>query len=62
MVKTPQELGSWLRLVLTPGVGTETARRLLAAFGQPDAIFEQSDAALRQIVTAQQAQALGQAP
>lgn len=62
MVKTPQELGSWLRLVLTPGVGAETARRLLAAFGQPDAIFEQSDAALRQIVTAQQAQALGQAP
>jgi DNA processing protein len=62
MVKTPQELGSWLRLVLTPGVGPETARRLLAAFGQPDAIFEQSDAALRQIVSAQQAQALGQAP
>lgn len=62
MVQTPQELGSWLRLVLTPGVGPETARRLLAAFGEPQAIFEQTDAALRQIVSAQQAQALQQAP
>ena len=62
MVNTPEELGSWLRLVLTPGVGLETARRLLAAFGPPDAIFGQKESALRQIVSAQQAQALGQAP
>jgi DNA processing protein len=62
MVNTPEELGSWLRLVLTPGVGSETARRLLAAFGPPDAIFGQAESALRQIVSAQQAQALGQAP
>jgi DNA processing protein len=62
MVNTPEELGSWLRLVLTPGVGPETARRLLAAFGPPDAIFGQAESALRQIVSAQQAQALGQAP
>ena len=62
MVKNPQELGSWLRLVLTPGVGAETARRLLAAFGQPEAIFAQTESALRQIVSAQQAQALGQTP
>jgi DNA processing protein len=62
MVNTPEELGSWLRLVLTPGVGPETARRLLAAFGQPEAIFGQTASALRQIVSAQQAQALGQAP
>jgi DNA processing protein len=62
MLKTPEELGAWLRLLLTPGVGTETARRLLAALGPPEAIFMQSDAALRQIVSAQQAQALGQMP
>lgn len=62
MVKSPQELGAWLRLELTPGVGHETARRLLAAFGEPSAVFEQTESALRQIVSAQQAQALGQAP
>ena len=62
MVNTPEELGSWLRLVLTPGVGPETARRLLAAFGQPEALFGQTESALRQIVSAQQAQALEQAP
>jgi DNA processing protein len=62
MVKTPEELGSWLRLVLTPGVGPETARRLLAAFGQPHALFAQTESALRQIVSTPQAQALGQAP
>jgi DNA processing protein len=43
-----QELGAWLRLTLSSGVGNETARRLLAAFGSPQAIFEQSAASLRQ--------------
>ena len=62
MVKTPEELGHWLRLSLTPGVGAEAARRLLAAFGEPEAIFEQSESALRQVVTALQAQALRQIP
>jgi DNA processing protein len=40
------ELGAWLRLTLTPGVGNETARRLLAAWGLPQNIFAQSHAAL----------------
>ncbi len=62
MVKTPEELGHWLRLSLTPGVGAEAARRLLAAFGEPEAIFEQSESALRQVVSALQAQALRQIP
>ncbi len=62
MVKTSHELASWLRLMFTPGVGPETARRLLAAFGQPHAIFEQTESALRQIVSAQQALALAQTP
>ena len=58
MVNTPQELGAWLRLVLTPGVGPEIARRLLAAFGEPQAIFAQTETALCQVVSAKQAQAL----
>lgn len=62
MVNTPEELASWLRLALTPGVGPETARRLLAAWGQPSAIFEQTDTALRQVVSVLQAQALCEAP
>lgn len=52
------ELRAWLRLSMTDGVGNEAARRLLACFGSPQGIFEQSEAALRQVVTAQQTQAL----
>ena len=33
------ELASWLRLVLTPGVGNDTARKLMAAFGPPSSVF-----------------------
>lgn len=62
MVNTPEELASWLRLALTPGVGPETARRLLAAWGQPSAIFEQTETALRQVVSVLQAQTLCEAP
>jgi DNA processing protein len=58
MVNTPEELGTWLRLVLTPGVGPESARRLLAAFGEPQTIFAQTETALCQVVNAKQAQAL----
>jgi DNA processing protein len=32
-------LAAWLRLTLTPGIGGETQRKLLAAFGLPEAIF-----------------------
>ncbi len=56
------ELGPWLRLSLTAGIGRDTARRLLAAFGEPSHIFTQSESRLRQVVTAAQAQALLQAP
>jgi DNA processing protein len=43
------ELKAWLRLTLTPGLGNDSARKLLAAFGSAEAVFEQSDAALRQL-------------
>ena len=44
------ELEAWLRLTMTDGVGNGTARRLLAAFGAPEAIFAQPEAALSQVV------------
>jgi len=34
------ELGLWLRLVLTPGIGPIHARRLLERFGSPRCLFE----------------------
>jgi DNA processing protein len=43
------ELKAWLRLTLTAGVGNDTARKLLAAFGSAEAVFDQSEAALRQL-------------
>ncbi|UUZ69944.1 DNA-processing protein DprA [Polaromonas sp. P2-4] len=44
-----QELQAWLRLTLTPGVGNETGRKLLAAFGSAQAVFDQSAITLRQL-------------
>lgn len=44
-----QELQAWLRLTLSPGVGNAASRKLLAAFGSAQAIFEQSSATLRQL-------------
>ena len=52
------ELAAWLRLTLTPGVGNASARKLLAAFGLPQAVFSQSQAALRQLVSVTQSAAL----
>jgi DNA processing protein len=43
------ELGAWLRLSLTPGIGNTGARQLLATFGSPEAVFNQDAAALRQL-------------
>lgn len=42
-------LESWLRLTLIPGVGAETQRQLLAAFGLPENIFTASPSALGQV-------------
>lgn len=44
------ELGAWLRLALTPGLGNTAARKLLATFGSAPVIFEQSASTLRQLV------------
>jgi DNA processing protein len=44
------ELAGWLRLQLCPRVGNAGARKLLAAFGAPEAIFQQSASALQRVL------------
>ena len=56
------ELAAWLRLSLTPGVGNTSARKLLAAFGLPAALFTQPESALASVVSSNQAAALLQEP
>ena len=56
------ELGAWLRLQLTPGIGSVHGCRLLKAFGLPAAVFSQSLSGLRAVVPERQAQALMQTP
>jgi len=56
------ELGAWLRLQLTPGIGSVHGCRLLKAFGLPTTVFSQSLRALRTVVPERQAQALMQTP
>ena len=56
------ELAAWLRLALTPGISNATARKLLAAFGLPQSVFEQPDSALSSVVIAAHATALRQEP
>ena len=53
-----EDLAAWLRLTLTPGVGNETARQLLAAFGLPDSVFCQTPEALRELVSPTHAEVL----
>ena len=45
-----EALSAWLRLTLIPGIGGETQRKLLAAFGLPQAIFSAGRRALRGVV------------
>lgn len=56
------ELCAWLRLQLTPGIGSVHGRRLLKAFGLPTAVFSQNLSALRAVVPERQAQAVLQTP
>jgi DNA processing protein len=51
-VARPDDLAEWLRLLRTPGIGREQARRLLAACGSPAAIFNAETATLRALVRA----------
>jgi DNA processing protein len=56
------ELAAWLRLSLAEGVGNKSARKLLAAFGLPQAVFAQSSTALEQLVSVAQARAVQTPP
>lgn len=57
-----EELAAWLRLTETPGIGNVSARKLLGAFGLPEQVWQQPQSALRQVLSAAQAQAAAQAP
>lgn len=58
----PQELGAWLRLLETPGVGRQSARRLLQAFGEPQAVFDRPSSAWREVLEPRAASALAAVP
>jgi DNA processing protein len=57
-----RELAAWLRLLHTPGIGRLSARRLLAMFGSPEAVFDAPAAAWRNALDAAQSQALSHPP
>ncbi|MDQ7747054.1 DNA-processing protein DprA [Hydrogenophaga pseudoflava] len=56
------EWAAWLRLLLTPGVGRDTARRLLAAFGLPADIWKHGPSAWETVTNARIARALQSEP
>lgn len=57
LVEDPS-LDAWLRLTLIPGVGSESQRKLLTAFGLPEAVFSAGYDALRCIVGSKTARLL----
>ncbi|HEX2542178.1 MAG TPA: DNA-processing protein DprA [Caldimonas sp.] len=56
------ELSAWLRLLETPGIGRDSARALLTAFGSPQSILDASTDARRSVVGAVAAAALASEP
>ena len=46
----PTGLAAWLRLSLVPGIGGESQRKLLAAFGLPEAVFAAGPLAARGVI------------
>lgn len=56
------ELGAWLRLLITPQLGPEAQRRLLSAFGGPQQVFDAPSAAWAQTLGSAAAQQLRQPP
>lgn len=61
-MSAPDDLDAWLRLLRTPGVGRETARRLLLACGTPQAVFLSSPRTWRELVSPAVATALASPP
>jgi len=52
------ELAAWVRLTAVPGIGGESQRHLLKAFGLPAAIFAADAAAVRSVIGAELAERL----
>ena len=50
MASVDSPLDAWLRLTLAPGIGGETQRKLLAAFGLPQAVFSAGHIALSRVI------------
>lgn len=61
-ILNPEERDAWLGLSLTPGLGGQTFRALLAAFGDPERIYATPLADLRRHVPAAVAQSIGNGP
>lgn len=55
-------MSGWLRLLLTPGVGSSSGRKLLARLGLPQQIFSHDIATLCECVSSKQAESLLQTP
>lgn len=53
-----RDLAQWIRFEQTPGVGNETGRKLLSAFGLPQHVFDADFAALAAVVSDRIARAL----
>lgn len=62
MASAVEGVAGWLRLEQTTGVGPDTARKLLSAFGMPENILSAGFAALRKVVPERIAQALASPP
>ncbi len=62
MLTEREELGAWLRLLQTPGIGPETARKLMAALGPPQAIWAQTPTAWAGVVGHRIAQSMATEP
>ena len=62
MDTTDDDFAAWFRLLETPGLGRETARRLLAACGSPGAVFATPVATLREMLGRPLADALHAVP
>jgi DNA processing protein len=57
-----EDWADWLRLLETPGIGRETARQLLLAFGEPSNIFSAQPLQWERVVGSRLAQLLGRSP
>ena len=56
------EFAAWFRLLETPGIGRQSARLLLAAFGSPEEVLSAPVTAREQVVGTAAARALGDPP